>query len=122
MLLCGVSCWTHPSRIHVLWVVRCTDLSCVGCYMDSIINAIGTPYNRPLFYITENNVMTIELCKQMARDQGFAYAAVQYFGQCFGGNNISSYTTAGNCDTRCNGNSNEWCGGALVNGIYRTSK
>lgn len=76
-------------------------------------------YKRPLYYITEDTTKTTSaLCKQMAREPGYAYAVVQYGGQCYAGDDVSKYTTKGVCDTTCTGNINQTCGGGWTNAIY----
>ena len=84
----------------------------LGCYTDDTNRAL------PNFLSSQNE--TVESCKQRAANAGFSYAGVQWYGQCFAGNNLG-YTRVpdGQCNTLCTANTNEVCGGAYRNSIYR---
>ena len=57
--------------------------------------------------------------RSVARANGLAYAGLQWYGQCFGGNEVG-YTQVGDgeCNKPCP--SGEMCGGAWRNSIYAT--
>jgi hypothetical protein len=64
---------------------------------------------------------THEACVQAARTKGFLYAGLQYYGYCFGGNRLALTATSGSeCNTPCQGNSSQTCGGGYRNSIYAT--
>ncbi len=64
---------------------------------------------------------TIETCTAAARGQGYAYAGLQWYGQCFAGNSLG-YSRVGDaeCNTPCNASPSQMCGGAWRNSIYGT--
>lgn len=62
--------------------------------------------------------MTIEKCASWAAVRGFRYSAVQWYFQCYGGNDISRYTQPGTCNTPCDGNRGQACGGGCSNSIF----
>ena len=64
---------------------------------------------------------TIETCTAAARGQGYAYAGLQWYGQCFAGNSLGySRVGDGECNTPCNARPSQMCGGAWRNSIYGT--
>jgi hypothetical protein len=67
----------------------------------------------------QHHAMTVEMCQALVRDAGYTYAAVQFYSECFGGNDISKYVTPGICDRPCAGNTTQNCGGACTNRIFR---
>jgi hypothetical protein len=74
----------------------------------------------PLSMLASQGDMTIQKCIQMAEDRGLKYAAVQFAVECWGGNDVSKYTSATICTMPCAGNKLQMCGGPCVNGIYAT--
>jgi hypothetical protein len=87
--------------------------SYLGCYTDDASRAL------PILLL--NSGATVESCVAAAQAQGLTFAGLQYFGQCFGGNNLGpTYTKApgSECNTPCSANSGEICGGAWRNSIY----
>jgi hypothetical protein len=82
-----------------------------GCYRDN--------RNRDLkgFMITLPD-MTPNKCINICKDKGFKYAGLQYSSYCFCGNSYGKYGQADNCNMKCNGNSNQICGGSWANSIY----
>jgi hypothetical protein len=63
--------------------------------------------------------MTQEMCQNLVRAAGFKYAAVQWYRDCFGGNDISQYVDPGTCNTPCAGNAAQNCGGGCRNLIFK---
>jgi hypothetical protein len=103
--------------LHFLTV---TNPDYVGCFSEPVctedLNA------RALTFIAnDEQAMTVEQCKILASQMGFAYAAVQWHSQCFGGFDISQYTEAGTCDRPCSGDSSQMCGGSCTNAMYLTN-
>jgi hypothetical protein len=90
----------------------------VGCFTEPECGP-----QRPFNWITADENMTVELCADLARERGYRYSAVQWYEQCWGGNDITPYTTqgqasAGTCSTPCKGNPSQVCGGPCANAIY----
>jgi hypothetical protein len=85
----------------------------VGCYTDDS--------NRALPNFLSQQGETVESCKQKAANAGFAYAGVQWYGQCFAGNTVGyARVPDGQCNTLCTSNPNEVCGGGWRNSIYKS--
>lgn len=81
-----------------------------GCYTDDGNRALDA-------FLGYNH--TVESCVAAARAAGFAYAGLQYYGQCFGGNDLGYQRVAdGECNTACVANPNQTCGGGWRNSIY----
>jgi hypothetical protein len=84
-----------------------------GCFTDDISRALPVELSA--------GGQTVQSCTQMAAAAGYVYAGLQYYGQCFAGNKLG-YTQVADaeCNTLCNANPSEVCGGAWLNSIYRT--
>lgn len=81
-----------------------------GCFTDSDNRAL--PYGL-------GNVNDIDACVNLARANGLAYAGLQWYGQCWGGNELRyAQVGEGECNTPCP--SGQTCGGAWRNSIYAT--
>jgi hypothetical protein len=85
----------------------------VGCFTDDA--------NRALDAVLSTGGETVESCVQKAAAAGYVYAGLQYHGECYAGNTLG-YTQAADaeCNTSCNANPAEMCGGSWRNSIYRT--
>ncbi|WIA38266.1 hypothetical protein OEZ86_001606 [Tetradesmus obliquus] len=80
----------------------------IGCYLEPTAQMpeggrCGMPQYRPMPYFGDYTDLTIDKCVQLARAAGYKYAGVQYSRQCFGGNDISSFTLPGTCNMTCMG-------------------
>ncbi|MEQ1878348.1 MAG: WSC domain-containing protein [Bdellovibrionia bacterium] len=84
-----------------------------GCWSDDENRAL--PYHL-------GGGHTIESCINSARAIGVPYAGLQWYGECFGGYNLA-YSQVGDeeCNTPCNANPSQMCGGAWRNSIYSTN-
>lgn len=81
-----------------------------GCYTDDGNRAFDAMlgYNH-----------TVESCVAAAGAAGFAYAGLQYYGQCFAGNDLGYQRVADSeCNTACTANAGQMCGGPWRNSIY----
>jgi hypothetical protein len=83
----------------------------LGCYKDSGDRDLNG-------YIEYTATNTPEQCVATCQAHGFAYAAVQYGGNCMCGDSYGKYGPADNCDMQCSGNANEKCGGGWANDVY----
>lgn len=85
----------------------------VGCFTDDAKRALPVRLS--------DGGETVESCTQKAASAGYAYAGVQWYGECHAGNTVG-YTQMpdAECNTPCNANPSEMCGGAWRNSIYRT--
>ena len=64
---------------------------------------------------------TVESCVAAARREGYAYAGLQWQGQCYAGNTLPPTKAAdAECNTPCIANSTETCGGGWRNSVYAT--
>lgn len=83
----------------------------IGCFKDN--------WTRDLTgYTTNAPNMTTQMCVNLCREKGAAYAATQYGQHCFCGNSYGKYGPATNCDMKCGGNAAEMCGGSFANSVY----
>jgi hypothetical protein len=62
--------------------------------------------------------MNTQMCVDLCRAKGFAYAGTQRSTYCFCGNSYGRSGPAGNCNARCAGRSEEVCGGVWSNSVY----
>ena len=86
----------------------------VGCYTDSSTRAL------PNELISSG--ATVESCLAAAQAADYAYAGVQYGGQCFAGNTLGiTKVSDSSCNMPCSANSSEVCGGTWLNSIYSTA-
>lgn len=84
-----------------------------GCYSDDA--------NRALSVALMSSGATVESCIAAAKAHGFAYAGVQFEGQCYAGNTIGRTKVSDNeCNTPCTADKTEKCGGGWRNSIYST--
>ncbi len=82
-----------------------------GCYADAPNRVL------PAFLI--GGGATVESCVAAARQAGYQYAGLQYYGQCFAGNTLGSGSpNEANCTTPCSSDSDEICGGSWNNSVY----
>jgi hypothetical protein len=99
----------------------------IGCFKEPTCGATTSRKMKFLvgFPGSEGNEvkeMTPGFCIGYAKGQGYAYAAVQYGSECYGGNDISAYTSPGQCGIACTGDSRITCGGACESDIFLTAK
>ena len=81
-----------------------------GCFTDDPNRAL------PNFL---GMVGDIQTCVNRARDNGLAYAGLQWYGECWGGNELRyAQVGEGECNTPCA--AGETCGGGWRNSIYAT--
>lgn len=95
------------------------ELETVGCYKDKKNRALSTLYANFRGYIDWNNLnATIRQCAFVARDIGYEYFAVQYYGECW-----SSWDAADNYDKYGVQTKKEKClanvGGSMTNFVFR---
>jgi WSC domain len=83
----------------------------IGCFTDNS--------NRVLPAWLINSGATVESCIAAAKASGYAYAGVEYSGQCFSGNILTS-GPATNCNMPCSSNPSEICGGNWAMSVYWT--
>jgi len=83
----------------------------IGCFKETWTRDLAG-------YTTNTPAMTTQMCVNLCRERGFAYAATQYGQHCFCGNSYGKYGPATNCDMKCAGNPAEICGGSFANSVY----
>jgi sulfur relay (sulfurtransferase) complex TusBCD TusD component (DsrE family) len=85
----------------------------LGCYVDDP--------NRDLQVLIYESGATVESCVAAAQARGLRYAGLQWYGACFAGNTLRyGPANASECNTPCDANSNEMCGGSYRNSVYDT--
>ena len=85
----------------------------VGCFAEPDCGA-----NRALALVAREDAMTMERCAYLAAAKGFTYFGLQWYKECWAGNDISRYTQQGTCNTPCGGNSQQTCGGSCANSLH----
>ncbi|CCA66988.1 related to glyoxal oxidase precursor [Serendipita indica DSM 11827] len=88
-----------------------------GCFEDSI-NARVLPNQR--YPAGGPSAMTVELCVDACRADGFSVAGLEWAQECWCGDDIPS-NGAQSCDMACKGNPNEHCGGGNRINVYQYS-
>ncbi|KAF2495308.1 WSC-domain-containing protein [Lophium mytilinum] len=92
-----------------------TDFVSSGCYVDSV-SSRTLPFMAPI----EFNNATIEICTAACKGNGYRYAGLEYYGQCFCGSSvIGTAAPETDCNLPCNGDSGEICGGQDRLSIYQ---
>ncbi|KAF3911439.1 hypothetical protein ABW20_dc0104528 [Dactylellina cionopaga] len=91
------------------------DWVSLGCYIDS------TEARALQYSYVDYSGMTIDIC--LAKANGYAYAGLEYYGECYWGNTLSasSEPASSGCDTHCAGNVNTNCGGGGRISLYRNN-
>src|SRR5262249_23195145 len=85
----------------------------VGCYTDDPSRAL------PNWLIDSG--ATLESCLAAAQAQGYAYAGLQWYGQCFAGNTVGfKQAPESDCNLPCTANPSKTCGGTWRNAVYAT--
>jgi hypothetical protein len=85
----------------------------VGCYTDSGQRQLP---NRLL-----SSGATVSSCSYAARQAGYAYAGLQYGGECWAGNQLGGTRVSDDqCSATCTADSHEKCGGTWLNSIWTT--
>lgn len=82
----------------------------LGCFTDG--------ESRALPYVFGEGY-TVDSCREAARDAGLPYFGVQWYGWCFGGH-APAYDRVDDaeCNTPCNANPAQTCGGGWRNSVY----
>lgn len=98
------------------------DYTSIGCYTDD------TNHGRTIAErqdSVDSATMTPSTCLAACASEGYAFAGVEYGGECYCGVVMGNYTTAttmDKCNKPCNGDSTKNCGGSAVMEIYVASK
>lgn len=118
-----VACSDPPCRDYGRYHTA-TDTDYIGCYRDGggvqdhsqrIMQRLGDHEEH------EEHVGNISACKSLAKKAGYAYFAVQYKGQCFGGDSFDDFGRIDDEEcltTSCA--SGEACGGSWASAVYST--
>ncbi|KAH8839061.1 hypothetical protein MCOR27_010609 [Pyricularia oryzae] len=87
----------------------------IGCYTEGT-----TSRALPVAGDVPSAEVTAATCTASCLAKGFKLAGVEYGGECYCGNSLSagSVPAAGGCNTLCNGNSSEICGGPNRLNLY----
>jgi hypothetical protein len=87
--------------------------SSLGCGIDGQRRALDGAQ-------TAENGMTAQVCYNFCKPKGFKYFGTQYSRECFCGNALFSQGRAneGECNSRCAGDNNQFCGGSWRLNFY----
>ena len=88
-----------------------------NCYQDFDDRILKSPDG------ISSSTMTIDMCTNHCFGKNYLYAGVQYYSTCHCGNEISRKVVRpqSECNTPCEGNSNQMCGGEWRTNIYENS-
>ncbi|OIW33464.1 WSC-domain-containing protein [Coniochaeta ligniaria NRRL 30616] len=68
----------------------------------------------------DHNNMTVEWCMAECKSNGFRYAGLEYYGDCYCGSAVNGPSVdESQCTYRCTGNQSEVCGGSNIISIYQ---
>ena len=82
----------------------------LGCFGDAI------PRDLSVFGMEPGSVAG---CRNLCKDMGFVFSAIQYGVQCYCGNNYLNYAYFSGCNTACSVDPTEsGCGGEWANSVY----
>jgi hypothetical protein len=85
-----------------------------GCFQDAPTRTLPT-------YLGDG--YTIESCRAAAAGAGHQFAGVQWYGQCFAGDALPpTLIDDSACNTACNANTTEGCGGAWANRVFASQR
>lgn len=90
----------------------------IGCYSE-------TPGGRSLSSGNTGDVRTVAGCVSTCKAKGFKYIALQYYGECWCGNNEFTQSPGVNlvadsqCNSLCRDNQTEYCGAGSRNQVYQ---
>jgi len=85
----------------------------MGCFKDDYVRDLDG------YSVTTGN-MTLQHCVSTCAGRGFAFAGAQFGAWCFCGNRFGRYGRSNQCDTPCNGDRSQICGGGMANSVYAT--
>lgn len=91
--------------------------SYLGCFKDS-------PSSHDLEYLTEIRPLSIRACLTKCKSMRFPYAGLQSSTSCYCGLHYGKYGQVAHedCNTPCEADSSEMCGGVSKNSLYNTGK
>jgi len=114
---CNMACSGNSSEIcgggYRNSVYATSDIGYLGCFEDSSARDVS-------YLAIEATPVTVGSCRSKCVSLGYKYAALQDGYQCFCGNTYGSLgaAPAADCNTPCNGDSLEICGGGWRNSIF----
>ncbi|KAK0709123.1 WSC domain-containing protein [Lasiosphaeria miniovina] len=92
-----------------------TPFAYSGCFTDSGSSNALT-FRSPL----DTQSMTVEKCTAECKGNGYRYAGLEYYGECFCGSAIGgSAVPESKCSFSCTGNSTQKCGGSSIISVYQ---
>lgn len=89
----------------------------MGCYVDNNSTRDLSKFS------FQNENMTIEYCIRYCQFFSLPYAGLQNSNYCYCDSTFGKYSIASSdylCNTSCAGNSNQTCGGFLLNSLFST--
>lgn len=90
----------------------------LGCFEENIKKRIFNSYNNVF------SMNTPEFCSNLCFKRGYSYSGVTYKSECFCGNlppsNQFTKVEDKQCNTKCSGDANQYCGGGWRMGVFAT--
>src|ERR1700743_3381316 len=85
-----------------------------GCYKDTC-----SPDTLSMRTTLPSDNMTVEICTAECKGNGYRYAGLEYYGNCYCGQTIrGDHMDDSKCSYSCNGNHAEKCGGSNFMSIW----
>lgn len=101
------------------WNTEAIGNNYLGCFEENQLNRIFNGYSKSF------TVNTPEFCSELCYKFGYYYSGVTYKSECFCGNqppNDSKFPKVDDkqCNTKCTGDANQFCGGGWRMGVFAT--
>ncbi|PVH98283.1 WSC-domain-containing protein [Periconia macrospinosa] len=91
-----------------------TPYKYLGCFEDSR-DSRSLSYRSDLGF----DSVTVESCTAVCKANGYHYAGLEYYGECYCGTDIaSSQVSDSQCTYPCNGDKSQTCGGSNLLSVY----
>lgn len=86
-----------------------------GCFADNTADATLSFHSD-----ADRYNMTVEVCMAECKGNGFRYAGLEYYGECYCGNAVNGLSIdESQCNFPCTGNKSEVCGGGNIISVYQ---
>ncbi|KAB5558603.1 WSC domain-containing protein [Coniochaeta sp. 2T2.1] len=87
-----------------------------GCFADNTASGATLSFHSD----ADRYNMTVEGCMAECKGNGFRYAGLEYYGECYCGNSVNGPSVdESKCNYPCTGNKSEVCGGSNIISVYQ---
>lgn len=117
--ICGGNNAMNVYATGLEWKTNIMGNYYLGCFEESQNNRIFNSYSKSF------PTNTPEFCSNLCYKFGYTYSGVTYKSECFCGNqspNERMFTKMEDkqCNTKCSGDANQYCGGGWRMGVFET--